>query len=99
MPQYTQGADELLPEGVYDFVVIDATEKKSHAGNPTIELELLIKDGNGTEEVRVTDYLTFSPKSFWKITVFVSPPATLWNAERRYPLSSRIALTAKAEFF
>ena len=70
MPQYTQGADELFSEGVYDFVVLDANEKLSQAGNATIELQLLVKDDNGRGEVRVIDYLTFAPKCFWKIDSF-----------------------------
>jgi hypothetical protein len=69
MPEYVQGSEELLPEGVYDFTVIDATEKTSKAGNPTIELQLLIKDDDGGE-VRIFDHLTFSPRCFWKIDAF-----------------------------
>jgi hypothetical protein len=76
MPTYTMGHDETLPEGVYDFMVVDATERESQkkadgtGGNPMIELEMMIKGPSGKNALRVFDHLVFTPKSFWKIDAF-----------------------------
>lgn len=68
MPEYTPGAQEILPEGDYDFTVDDAGEKESQKGNPMIELQLLIE--NNGSQIRVFDQLTFTPSAFWKIDSF-----------------------------
>ena len=68
MPEYQTGYNEILPEGVYDFVVIDANECRSQSGNEMIALELLVRNGNA--EIKVYDQLVFTPKSFWKIDAF-----------------------------
>jgi hypothetical protein len=70
MPTYQVGHDETLPAGVYGFRVVDATEKESKTGNPTIELQLLIESPDRKNGVRFFDYLTFVPNSFWKIDAF-----------------------------
>ena len=70
MPTYQVGHDETLPEGIYDFSVVDAIEKESKTGNSTIELQLLIESPDRKNGVRVFDYLTFVPNSFWKIDAF-----------------------------
>jgi hypothetical protein len=70
MPEYEVGHQEILPEGVYTFICIDAVEKTSQAGNTTIELQLMVKEANGDNEVRIFDHLTFTPKSTWKIDDF-----------------------------
>jgi hypothetical protein len=69
MPQYTSGLDVTLPEGIYDFVVADANDKRSTNGNDMIELQLIIK-GENSQEVRIFDNLVFTPKAFWKIDMF-----------------------------
>jgi Protein of unknown function (DUF669) len=72
MPEYQQGHEETLPEGVYDFVVVDAIEKQSQNGNPMIELKLMVNgpDGSKNGGIRIFDHLTFTPKSYWKIDAF-----------------------------
>jgi hypothetical protein len=72
MPEYQQAYEETLPEGVYDFVVVDAIEKQSQNGNPMIELQLMVNgpDGSKNGGIRIFDHLTFNPKSYWKIDRF-----------------------------
>jgi Protein of unknown function (DUF669) len=69
MATYIQGLDITLPEGVYDFVVADANDKRSQGGNEMIELQLIIKGPDG-QESKVYDNLVFTPKAFWKIDTF-----------------------------
>ena len=69
MPTYTQGLDITLPEGIYEFVVADANDKRSQGGNDMIELQLIIKGPDG-QESKVYDNLVFTPKAFWKIDMF-----------------------------
>ena len=74
MPEYvsgrdTSGREDVAPEGDYRLRVEDAVEKESrNTGNPMIELELSISY-NG-KQIRVYDYLVFTPKAFWKIDHF-----------------------------
>jgi len=55
--------DGLLPEGTYDFEVIEAENKTSKSGNEMIVLKLKVYDLNGGYRF-VTDYLleAFLPK-------------------------------------
>ena len=46
---------KLLPKGEYEFVVLDAEETQSAAGNDMIVLTLEVSNGNDTSRVR--DYL------------------------------------------
>jgi hypothetical protein len=46
----------LLRRGEYDFEIIDATEKKSSAGNEMIELKVRVSNGIGISRM-LTDYL------------------------------------------
>jgi len=62
--------DSLIPEGVYKFKVIDATEKTSQAGNPMISLKLELLVNN--RKVNIWDRLILIPKMFWKIEHFCS---------------------------
>lgn len=48
--------ENLIPEGTYDYEVIQAEERQSKAGNDMIQLTLKIFDQNGKER-RVYDYL------------------------------------------
>ena len=69
MPEYQTGYNEILPEGVYDFVVVDANECRSKSsGNEMIALELLVRNGN--TEIKVYDQLVFTSNSLWKIDAF-----------------------------
>jgi non-homologous end joining protein Ku len=70
MPEYEVGYEEVLPEGVYPFVCINANEKTSQSGNVMIELELMVKGPNSDNEIRVFDHLVFARKSTWKIDDF-----------------------------
>jgi hypothetical protein len=70
LPTYTTGHDETLPEGVYDFLVGDATERTSKSGNAPIELQLSVKAPGQKNGVRIFDHLVFTPKSYWKINAF-----------------------------
>ena len=46
----------LLRKGEYDFLIIDASEKRSAAGNEMIELKLNVSHGNGLTRT-LNDYL------------------------------------------
>lgn len=46
----------LLPNGEYDFEIIEAKEKTSAAGNDMIELKLRVSNGDGIARM-LTDYL------------------------------------------
>ena len=70
MPEYQTGYDDMFPEGSYDFVCVDAEERKSQSGNTMIELQLMIKGPDNKNGVRIYDHLTFVPKSYWKIDAF-----------------------------
>lgn len=58
----------LLPDGIYPFKVIAASEKVSNNGNPKIELTLAVSaDGR---DARVYDNLTFTKGASWRIDAF-----------------------------
>ena len=103
MPTYQVGHDETLPEGIYDFAVVDAIEKESKTGNSTIELQLLIESADRKNGVRVFDYLTFVPNSFWKIDAFriatgeqlVQGQTVDFQAEDCVDRSGRVSLTVE----
>ena len=85
MPEYEVLHEEVLPEGVYEFVCVDANEKTSQSGNVMIELELMVRgsNSNGGNEIRVFDHLVFTPKSTWKIDSFrVATGETLVRGQR-----------------
>ena len=84
MPEYQQAYEETLPEGVYDFVVVDAIEKQSQNGNPMIELQLMVNGPDGSKDggIRIFDHLTFTPKSYWKID---SVPGRYWRNLGSWP--------------
>jgi hypothetical protein len=70
MPSYEAGLEPMpLPEGAYEFSVIDANDKTSQSGNPMIELQLAIKGPNG-DELRIFDHLVFVKSMTWKIDHF-----------------------------
>ena len=95
MPTYTQCLDVTLPEGIYDFVVGDASDKQSQSGNDMIELQLIIKGPDG-QESKVYDNLVFTPGGTGKSTRSASARAT--SSSRDSPSSStpRIVSTGPA---
>jgi hypothetical protein len=73
MPEYESGfAGQVLPDGVYEFGVVDADEKTSErTNNVMIELQLDCWDAKDpTIKVRVVDRLVFVPNSYWRIDAF-----------------------------
>lgn len=71
MPEYNQGVGSgVLPDqSEWPFVVENATEKESQAGNEMIELELRILNG-AKKGPLIFDNLVFVEKSYWKIDLF-----------------------------
>lgn len=62
--------DYDLAPGFYEARVEDAVEKVAKSsGSPMIEATLGVMGPNGKAKVRV--YLTFAPKSFWKVEQFL----------------------------
>lgn len=58
----------LLPDGIYDFVVIEAKFKYSQSGNPMIALKIrIIHEG---QEFNVFDYLIATKMMAWKTKHF-----------------------------
>jgi Protein of unknown function (DUF669) len=70
MPTYTQGQDEVVPEGEYSFTVKNAEEKVSKAGNPMIELQLQVDVPGKNGGIRVWDRLVFAEGMTSKIDDF-----------------------------
>lgn len=73
MPEYiTQSTgSEILPDGSeWDFIVEDAHEKQSQAGNMMIELKLRILNRSGGKGPLIYDNLVFLEKAFWKLDQF-----------------------------
>ncbi len=66
MPSYIQKENSLLPDGIYPFEVVGASEKVSNNNNAKIELTLEV----GPDKVRVFDNLTFTASSSWRIDAF-----------------------------
>lgn len=62
---------KLLPKGIYDFNVIEATEKLSKAGNEMIVIKIMVWDKKGKER-NITDYLLeameFKLRHFCEVT-------------------------------
>jgi hypothetical protein len=72
MPEYvTQSTGtEILPDGSeWPFVVEDAREKESQAGNPMIELQLRLFNGSNKGPL-IYDNLVFVEKAYWKLDHF-----------------------------
>jgi hypothetical protein len=54
-----QLADEaLLPQGIYDFEVIDTNDRPSKRGNNMVTLKLCVFDGDGGQR-HIFDYMAF----------------------------------------
>lgn len=60
---------ELLPDGIYEFIVTEALFTTSKAGNPMLKLVLSVYDKNGDER-RVYDYLLGMQKMAYKVRHF-----------------------------
>jgi hypothetical protein len=50
--------ETLLPEGIYDFEVIDTDDRPSKKGNEMITLKLCVFDGDGGQR-HIYDYMAF----------------------------------------
>lgn len=61
--------ERCVPEGVYDFEVIAAEDKRSSKGNDMIEVVLNIFKADGGS-IQLTDYLIGTPKMAWKLRHF-----------------------------
>lgn len=59
-----------IPAGNYEFIVSNAEERESKAGNPMINLELLIVVPGRDNPVKVFDCLVFTDKAIFKIEQF-----------------------------
>lgn len=72
MPEYIQNpSTEVQPDGSKcGFIVEDATEKESQAGNDMIELQLRILVNGSDKGPLVYDNLVFTEKAYWKIDAF-----------------------------
>lgn len=56
---------QLLKEGIYDALIVSATEKTSSTGNPMLDMMVSVYDENGrSHEIR--DFLVFTDKMTWK---------------------------------
>jgi hypothetical protein len=64
-----QARFNLLPEGEYDGVVVNAMERTSTTGNVMADMQVKIfdKDGNSHD---LRDFLVFTNKMLWKIKHF-----------------------------
>lgn len=60
--------DALIPEGIYDFEVLDAREKRSSSGTDMLNLKLRVQVNN--RNVLYWDTLFLMPKMFFKIEHF-----------------------------
>jgi len=63
------GGFEPWPAGDYDFMVYDASEETSSAGNDQIKLTLHVQNRDGSRRT-VFDYLVNAEKAQWKIRHF-----------------------------
>ncbi len=61
-------ADALIPEGIYDFEVLDAREKRSGSGNDMLNLKLRVMVNN--RAVTYWDCIVLMPKMFYKVEHF-----------------------------
>lgn len=61
-------ADALIPEGIYDFEVLDAREKRSGSGNDMLNLKLRVIVNN--RAVTYWDCIVLMPKMFYKVEHF-----------------------------
>lgn len=59
----------LLPEGDYEFTVLDAEDAVSAAGNEMINMTLQVWDESG-KDFKVWDRLVFTPKALYRIRNF-----------------------------
>jgi hypothetical protein len=60
-----------VPAGDYTLRVIEAKEDTSKSGNDMIKLSLAVVKEDGTNGVRLFDYLVFTEASRWKVDAFL----------------------------
>lgn len=70
----------LLPDGIYDFIVIESKFKTSRAGNPMIELKLRVTH-DGLEHT-VFDNLIPTDRMIWKVRHFCAATGNLEKFEK-----------------
>lgn len=66
VPSYNQSELTLLPDGIYPFEAVAASEKTSQNGNVKIELTLEV----GPDKMKVYDNLVFTKAAGWRIDAF-----------------------------
>ena len=93
MPTFTNKESPLLPDGIYPFEVVNATEKVSNAGNAKIELTLLV----GPDNVRVYDNITFTEASAWRITAFLQASGTFLKPNEEVSLEAEDCIGRKGQ--
>ena len=93
MPTFTNKESPLLPDGIYPFEVVNATEKVSNAGNAKIELTLLV----GPDHTRVYDNITFTEASAWRITAFLQATGTFLKANEEVSVEAEDCIGRKGE--
>lgn len=67
-----EGGFALLAPGEYPFVIVDAEEKTSKAGNAMIEIAARHALPDGSQGRKVYDNLVFLETCFWKIDQFLA---------------------------
>ena len=75
MIQFKAGKPEnktfTVPAGDYTLRVLEAKEDTSKSGNDMIKLTLAVVKEDGTNGVRVFDYLVFTEAARWKVDSFL----------------------------
>lgn len=82
-PKTAQEIDEagLLDPGLYDFEVMEATDKESKAGNDMVELALRIEDPSG-RGFKVLDWLVATDGGAYKVRHFAESTGLLAEYEK-----------------
>lgn len=85
----------LFKAGVYDFEVMDATEKQSKAGNDMLELKIRAYDAEGKQQT-IFDYLVDTDGSAYKVRNFAVAVGMLKQYDSgNLPAHSMIGLTGQ----
>lgn len=71
----------LLPKGMYDFEIAEATEKQSKAGNDMVELVVRVYDNEGRSR-KLFDWLVDSEGAAYKIRHFAEATGMLAEYEK-----------------
>lgn len=60
----------LLPDGIYDFEIIESQDDTSNSGNEMIHCKLKVFKSDGSSYILVDDYLVNTDRMQWKIKHF-----------------------------